>query len=380
MRSKISNLSKELQKLSKKYKNNSPNMIKILQLKNLIKGVEYEIELLEIAHEFLSTKPELCAHNIHDTILNTMEKYINTLKDDNKIIQKFISKNAELKKFRDIKDIKLLNQYMIMGSQYDTLVGISYLILKYSDKVCNSLKTVWTFQENIQKLHTAIIFGCKEDFSQTLVNKSIKDDKYYLSYPDTLQDTIEDCKKSDKIFLLIPLDIRYREDCKSDRKLTGHENMLIYNLKTDVVERYEPYGFEHMEHQQADYPYENSLNKLLSKVFPKYSNPLLICSKAKGAQAVESVIPMYRTHERLIEGYCTVWSLYYADLRINNPDKNMKEIYQLALERNNFDPQKMRDEIKKFAKLLLDSRKEIIEKAPMNPTLKRNIKEYFNYT
>jgi hypothetical protein len=253
--------------------------------------------------------------------------------------------------------------------------------LKYSDKVCNSLQNVETLIESLQKLQTTIVFGCIEDSEQTIsLNRIITDNKYYLSYPNDLQDIIEDCKKSGKIFLLISLNIHYRADCKSDGEPTDHANMLIYNLKTDVVERYEPHGFEHMERQQANYLYENSLNKLLSKLFPKYSNPLLICSNVKGAQSVESIISMYGTHESLIKGYCSVWSLYYADLRINNPDKNMKEIYQLALERNNFEPQKMRDEIKKFSALLVKSRKEIVEKASMHPTLKRSIKEYFNYT
>ena len=362
-------------KLTKKH------IIELVKLNEDVKSDVIFTQLIILADQFLLNKN--CPHGEKkiSTVLNILEKSTNLSEKEEMDKKKFLDlwnslKNIE-KNFSNIivaEELKL----MFIGSTYDTYASIAYLVSKYPEKVCNSLNN-----EFDDGLHTRITLVCKNYTNLASITTLTpyyeqpdikyfykKDNKYMLLYPDFLGKLINDCKKKNMLFLLIPLSIKVYKNCdEKTKQLTTHANMLVYNLKTDVVERYEP-GLLSV---YSDY--EPSLNSLMSELFPKYSDPTILC--IPGAQTLETLLPNIGFHEQTIGGYCASWSIYYADLRIKYPEKNMSDIYNLALKEAGGTPENLRKFIKEYSKILFENRQKIIDKAKISDILKEELKLWF---
>ena len=72
-----------------------------------------------------------------------------------------------------------------------------------------------------------------------------------------------------------------------NKGIGGHANMLVYNLRNDVVERYET-KLDKAMHDDEVIKY---VDKLLKNLFPRYISPLAICPNIPGAQTIETEIP-----------------------------------------------------------------------------------------
>jgi hypothetical protein len=143
-----------------------------------------------------------------------------------------------------------------------------------------------------------------------------------LLLPDNFVEMFEDFLKDDrKRFLILPLTLKNKNNCKYPSPEEDHTNMLLYDKETDIMERFEPHG------NITTYPnfYETTkLDEELKKLFSgvKYLPPLESCPQI-GPQTVEiaeKLLPNVR--------FCTIWSYWYINLRLANPDVENRVLLQ----------------------------------------------------
>jgi hypothetical protein len=119
--------------------------------------------------------------------------------------------------------------------------------------------------------------------------------------------------------------------------LQAHANGLLYDTKTQNLERFEPHGSENPLRYTQMGPVDareikNYLQDNLGLTIKTFYQPKSICP-ARGWQLREGyprVENSYFNRMWKINGYCAAWTLYYIMLRASNPDVSSKKIQQDA--------------------------------------------------
>ena len=145
----------------------------------------------------------------------------------------------------------------------------------------------------------------------------MRTDKYtiiYRAYESILinqnySDVMEELLTSDKRFTVINLQIKL--------KLYFHTNFLIYDKKTNTLERYDPHGY--LYYNQNNYKeLDEQLNKWCEQNYIKYDyNNSLTNIQIVGIQKVNDVI---------YSKYCLLYCVLYVMFKINNPLKNKDKL------------------------------------------------------
>ena len=145
----------------------------------------------------------------------------------------------------------------------------------------------------------------------------------------------EKCKKR---FIAVPLEI------------PGHLNMLIIDLKDNTAERFEPHGSGYRGRgggEVLDEKVNETIKNLIENEWKlTYIPPSGICPFKKGFQAIEQdskkhnevLIDEYNKYIAKQGGLCALWSYIYLDLRLSNPNKTPKEIFDKALKGGGISP------------------------------------------
>ena len=137
-----------------------------------------------------------------------------------------------------------------------------------------------------------------------------------------------------KTFIVIPLVFRW--SCM--KQFDGHANILLIDLKSKTIERFEPYGYQ-KSFGETDLQTTEQFDKIMKSNFSKYNynyvKPKLFSPK-KGLQLIEE----HRIHKKNDNassirdsdpgGFCGAWSLWYADLRMSNPDIPKEKIIRYS--------------------------------------------------
>lgn len=134
-------------------------------------------------------------------------------------------------------------------------------------------------------------------------------------------DNLKYCLNGKNRFIIISLTF-----CKDIESKKCHANILIYDKVQKELERFEPHGeFTNYDVSNMD----NRIREELEKYIPieKYYLPLDFCP-SQGFQKLEE--SKLKT-EYDYNGYCLAWSIWYADLRLSNPDIDRKEIVDYAI-------------------------------------------------
>lgn len=111
-----------------------------------------------------------------------------------------------------------------------------------------------------------------------------------------------------------------------------HSNLLIYRKHENVIEHFDPYGkeidsIELQDNIQKLIKRINELNET-EHVFDTpltYVSPTDTCPNGLGPQSMESKIPP-TGNEGIDERLCLIWSIFIAELVLENPDLTTKEI------------------------------------------------------
>lgn len=203
--------------------------------------------------------------------------------------------------------IKNFNKINITKHSLEQYYGTLYLIYKYSEQCI-----VLPYDENLY-------FTQQTSPKWSHLTLTYDEKTNTLIFPNNFWKYVKDCISKSKRFIIIPFGF----DCIGN---VGHSNMIVYDKYTNEIERFEPNG------SISGSCFPEDIDLILHKQFKsninskiKYIKPLDFCpffSFQKIAH-VENILD---------SGNCIFWSLWYADLRLSNPDINRKQLVSKAIE------------------------------------------------
>ena len=148
----------------------------------------------------------------------------------------------------------------------------------------------------------------------------------------------------------------------------GHYNLLIIDTKLKFIERFEPYGSilyekHNKEQQTISAVFDKELKLALSNsIFKdyKYINPKQSCPRV-GFQEEEEMDLKFgvKTPANSLDpgGFCGVWSLWYANLRIKYPNIPPRRLQSKAFNILKKNPHSLRRFIRNYAAFLHNIKK-----------------------
>ena len=153
-----------------------------------------------------------------------------------------------------------------------------------------------------------------------------KDEKGgHFSIPDNYWNYFSKCMN--KRFIVFPFGF-------SCSNFMGHANYMIYDRDTKSLERFEPYG---KSFKSCSNPtnIDNKIKKLFndnlkSDFVENYYKPLDFLH-TRSFQRIQEDEEEMSDGSDPPGGYCAIWSCWYAELRLSNPDKNRKYVVKNAL-------------------------------------------------
>ena len=151
-----------------------------------------------------------------------------------------------------------------------------------------------------------------------------KSKKGFISVPKPEKKFWNSFKKcQDKRFVVLP----FGYDCID----SGHANWLLYDKKTKSLERFESYGKISDKSCLNPKGLDNEIEKLfktnLGDDYIKNYYPPLSFLPARNIQTLQE-----EENEPLeVVGFCSVWSCFWIDLRLSNPNIDRKKLFKLAI-------------------------------------------------
>lgn len=238
------------------------------------------------------------------------------------------TKNSSLPNKRNkvpiaIDDYQTVRFTTFIGTPLDIIVGVKYLVKKY--KSATSLLSTINFSQGL----------VKEPLLSELLNNIVIQWYYQeLKIPSGIHKFIRDLfDTQEHRFIIIPLSIVQSNG--------NHSNMLIIDTIKKEIERFEPHGYPY----PFDYNYNPGLlDKLLSTYFTntfhdidtKYFPPETYMPSI-GFQKLDTQEININTNVGDPNGFCALWSIWYADYRLKYEDINRRKLINKLLHyiRNN---------------------------------------------
>ena len=242
---------------------------------------------------------------------------------------------------------KLASETNFGGYPLDLLFGIIYLKRKHPSSLAlpfDIKKLLLTYSDDLRDRYPftfvgCVFYKCKEEIIQSGTKTKFNPSNFEMELPGKVsiadfKNILSKAKKRKKRFTIIPLIFRW--NCGYE--FEGHANILIFDFKNNTVERFEPYGFISAftpEETKVSNSFNIKFKRLIRQIDPKLNYLDQSSLLRKGPQFLEE----YQVNKNKIlrdssdpEGFCGAWSLWYADLRLSNPDKDSKELIEIALE------------------------------------------------
>lgn len=240
----------------------------------------------------------------HQLLCNRLR---NTFNGNNIINIYTQAKNEECKWIDDVRDkIKNIIKSSLSYSahvSYGILYTI-YLAIK-SNNACSIYSIINSSQSSFQSpSHSPSIGLITWNINTTNPSNS------YLLIPRELWANIDRCQRR---FVIIPIIL-------IDKINDSHLNAGVYDIKNKTFERFEPYGY-HASYYLASELLDEQLTKVCALHDIRYIKPLDFCPEI-GPQFIE--VNILKTFDISRNGFCQIWSLWFFDMRINNPDISSK--------------------------------------------------------
>lgn len=189
---------------------------------------------------------------------------------------------------------------------------------------------------------------------------------YTLNLPNNMTSDkfIDNIKKCKKRFILLPVVI-YWENCKADE---SHVNMIIIDKKQKTIERFDSLQLRYTEqHMDTIDKFDMELETLIqnSSLEYIYYRPPDFCPSIMFQDLEENDLskgiksPALKTD---IFGYCGIWSLWYAEMRLKYPDLTQSKLITKAIKILKSDKHSLRTFVRSYSKEIINIRKEMMTK------------------
>ena len=249
-----------------------------------------------------------------------------------------------------------LNFCTFTGNTIDVLLGLLYLLDKYKD-TCSTISSDFVENKSIYEFYKSI--GILMNSRSEFLNFEIVWINYKLYLVDDFFNKFKKCINSGALFVVIPLGIELQNG--------SHANYLIYDVKNNIIERFEPHGSTTPPGLNYN---PDLLDKILHNRFKeineniKYLRPKDYLPKI-GFQLLD----IYETKKKKIGdpgGFCALWAVWYVDMRLTyrmlSPEKLVKKLIK-NIRTNNFSIKNM---IRNYASSIIKMRDDILNSAGLD--------------
>ncbi len=243
---------------------------------------------------------------------------------------------------------ELAKETKFKGTAWYELVGLLYLHNKYKNACIVISKNISQYKKSLKTVPSKTV-----NFMNTGIEW--KESRSEFTVPDGLWKAIKDCLKSDIDFIVVPFGFQ----CANG---TGHANILIYDKRTQELERFEPNGVVlsnpcypiGIDDQIKDLFNKNGKGMVKSMYGPIDFCPYLGFQRIQAAEISEK-------KETDPTGFCAAWSWWYADVRLSNPNKTRHEVIELALNKLKSNPESFTSYIRSYADFLVKAGEKLLK-------------------
>lgn len=216
--------------------------------------------------------------------------------------------------------------------EYKILSGLIYLYNKHRNIACIPFSN----PENINKYNPEQMEKLKKDktfkyYSLTDVYSILyneMDKKELVKMSPILISEVRSCLKTGKRFIPILIYIIKKDD-KDEHRF--HQSAMLYDSKANTIEFFDPNGISKKEYTV----------KLIKAVTKKVSEVFEKSLETKFAEIYEPIdyCPLFsyqllQSKEKIYEnvsGTCCIWTFWYLDLRMSNPNVSREDISSYAM-------------------------------------------------
>lgn len=260
---------------------------------------------------------KICRDKIKEYLFETLEK----IKDNKIKCGESSYPLAKNKTCITLEEGDTLDVCTFTGTTLDVLLGLIYLLKKHKS-ACSTLSTEFYSNENLQNFYKSIgiMMGSRGDF----LNFEIVWVHQKLYLVDDFYDRINDCIKGGSEFIIIPLGI--------EMKAGSHANYIIFDVKANTVERFEPHGSS----TPPGLNYEPSiLDELIESRFKIINESIkYYAPKDYEPKVGFQLLDIFESNRKKIGdpgGFCALWAIWYVDMRLTYKNIGCNELTKILI-------------------------------------------------
>lgn len=318
----------------------------------------------------------LCSYEFNDLPENLSNKFKIKNKDDlnnncfklikKKIIENINNKNIshcsitsypKSKPCLEIDEGTKLNYCTYTGSTLDILIGLIYILKKHNN-ACSILSHNYTKNMELCKFYKSrgIIINSKCEF----LNFEILWVNYKLYINENFNILLNKCiDNNNKIFIIIPIGIELHNG--------GHANYLIYDIRSQEIERFEPHG--------STFPFgfnynPDLLDETLEIQFKKFNKNIKYFRPKDYIPKIGfQIMDILEEKNKKIGdpgGFCALWSLWYVDMRLLYRDVNREVLVNELIKTIKYRKISFKNLIRNYSKNIIELRDQILNKADLD--------------
>lgn len=249
----------------------------------------------------------------------------------------------QVKSPKNIDKLKDIDYFDRSNNEPKIFMGLLYLLNTYNNVSLplNKNDSIWSWTSSVMTFHYALTYPqypYNMETGKIGFNKSIN-----FPLGNKLKDFIDFIKNSNKRFLVTYLQL-YSPTKGKYSNSPNHYNGIIIDTKLKIIERFDPYGknkFNPPKYSKIPTTYKKGrefdiiFKKIMkdNKILKDYS---YICPDdfpfVYGFQSIEEKnISKKELKYISIAGNCSVWVIWYLNMRLSYPDINPIKLQQIAL-------------------------------------------------
>jgi len=214
-----------------------------------------------------------------------------------------------------------------IGRYKSTYKILSYLTSKHSNTCLLMMEDRMVIPNKIKNYLEQIQLTCN-------YNRSY--DSFEFKIPDFSEYIIKmvSCTYNKTRFVIIPLLLKFN----LSNEIILHQNLLIYDKIKGEIERFEPHGsftynllvddVFNTKLDQEILTFFNERKHLFGKI-KKYYKPLDFCPDI----SLQRLEKNQESKDFDPSGFCSMWVIWYIDVRLNNQNKNRRQVIDLAIKK-----------------------------------------------